>query len=67
MSRTGNFYDNAPMESFFHILKVELVHQGRWTTQAEARRALFEYIATTTDTACTRPLCIEHSSKPGSA
>src|SRR6201747_3081177 len=34
MSRTGNCYDNAPMESFFHTLKVELVHQCRWTTQA---------------------------------
>src|SRR3546814_1762728 len=29
MSRTGNCYDNAPMESFFHTLKVELVHQCR--------------------------------------
>ncbi|WP_443026103.1 IS3 family transposase [Sphingomonas sp. PB2P19] len=44
MSRTGNCYDNAPMESFFHTLKVELVHQCRWPTQAEARRALFGYI-----------------------
>src|SRR3546814_3794976 len=41
MSRTGNCYDNAPMESFFHTLKVELVHQCRWATQAEARQALF--------------------------
>lgn len=32
------------MESFFHTLKVELVHQRRWTTQAEARHALFGYI-----------------------
>ncbi len=44
MSRTGNCYDNAPMESFFHTLKVELVHQSRWATQAEARQALFGYI-----------------------
>lgn len=44
MSRTGNCYDNAPMESFFHTLKVELVHQCRWATQAEARQALFGYI-----------------------
>lgn len=43
-SRTGNCYDNAPMESFFHTLKVELVHQCRWATQAEARQALFGYI-----------------------
>ncbi|WP_188682473.1 IS3 family transposase, partial [Sphingopyxis bauzanensis] len=44
MSRTGNCYDNAPMESFFHTLKVELVHQCRWATQAEARQALLGYI-----------------------
>ena len=44
MSRTGNCYDNAPMESFFHTLKVELVHQCRWATHAEARQALFGYI-----------------------
>jgi len=44
MSRTGNCYDNAPMESFFHTLKVELVHQCRWATQDEARQALFGYI-----------------------
>ncbi len=44
MSRTGNCYDNAPMESFFHTLKVELVHQQRWATRDEARRDLFGYI-----------------------
>ena len=44
MSRAGNCYDNAPMESFLHTLKVELVHQSRWATQAEARKALFGYI-----------------------
>lgn len=32
------------MASFFHTLKVELVHQCRWATQAEARQALFGYI-----------------------
>ena len=41
MSRTGNCYDNAPMESFFHTLKVELAHQHRWATRDEARRDLF--------------------------
>ncbi|MBB5726637.1 transposase InsO family protein [Sphingomonas endophytica] len=41
MSRSGNCYDNAPMESFFHTSKAELVRQCRWTTQAEARQALF--------------------------
>ena len=40
MSRTACCYDNAPMESFFHTLKVELVHQRRWATRDEARRDL---------------------------
>jgi putative transposase len=44
MSRTGCCYDNAPMESFFHSLKVELVHPHRWLTREEARRDLFGYI-----------------------
>lgn len=44
MSRRGNCYDNAPMESFFHTLKVELVHQRRWPTREEARRDLFAYV-----------------------
>ena len=44
MIRTGNCYDNVTMEGFFHTLKVELVHQCRWATQAEARLALFGYI-----------------------
>jgi putative transposase len=44
MIRTANCHDNAPMESIFHTLKVELVHQCRWATQAEARQALLGYI-----------------------
>ena len=44
MSRTACCYDNAFMESFFHTLKVELVHQRRWVTRDEARRDLFAYI-----------------------
>jgi putative transposase len=44
MSRTACCYDNAPMESFFHTLKVELVHQRRWPTREAARRDLFAYI-----------------------
>lgn len=44
MSRTACCYDNAPMESFFHTLKVELVHQRRWPTHDEARRDLFAYV-----------------------
>ena len=44
MSRRGNCLDNAPMESFFHTLKVELVQQRRWATRDEARRDVFSYI-----------------------
>ena len=44
MSRKADCYDNAPMESFFHTLKVELVHQRWWATRDEARRDLFAYI-----------------------
>ena len=44
MSRRGNCYDNAPMESFFHTLKTELVHQRRWATREQARRDVFAYI-----------------------
>jgi putative transposase len=44
MSRRGNCLDNAPMESFFHPLKVELVQQRRWATPDEARRDVFAYI-----------------------
>ena len=44
MSRKGNCYDNAVMESFFASLKKELVHQEDYQTRAEARQSLFEYI-----------------------
>ena len=44
MSRRGNCYDNAYAESFFHTLKVELVHRRRFATRAEASAAIFEYI-----------------------
>lgn len=44
MSRTGNCWDNAPAESFFHTLKTELTHHRRYATRAEAKRDLFEYI-----------------------
>ena len=44
MNRTGNCYDNAPMESFFRTLKVERVHQCRRATRAEARQAPFGYV-----------------------
>lgn len=44
MSRKGNCYDNAPMESFFHSLKVEQVHHDDYRTRNKARSAIFDYI-----------------------
>ncbi len=44
MSRKGNCWDNAPMESFFHSMKVEWLHDQTFRTRAEARQAIFTYI-----------------------
>src|SRR5260370_17949145 len=44
MSRKGDCYDNAPMESFFHTLKTELVHHRQYATRKEATRDIFAYI-----------------------
>jgi putative transposase len=44
MSRNGNCYDNAPMESFFHTLKTELVHHRQYATRQEATCDIFAYI-----------------------
>ena len=44
MSRKGNCYDNAFVESFFRTLKVELVYERQFRTKAEARAAIFEFI-----------------------
>lgn len=44
MSRRGNCYDNAPMESFFATLKKELIHQTRYRTRDAARSDIFRYI-----------------------
>jgi transposase InsO family protein len=44
MSRKGDCYDNAPMESFFHTLKTELVHHRHYATRIEATRDIFAYI-----------------------
>jgi putative transposase len=46
MSRRGNCWDNAPMESFFATLKKELVHDEDYATREEARASIFEYIET---------------------
>ena len=44
MSRKGNCWDNAPMESCFGTLKTELVHQACYPTRDAARHDLFAYI-----------------------
>ena len=44
MSRNGNCYDNAVVESFFGVLKRECVNRTRYRTRDEARADIFEYI-----------------------
>jgi putative transposase len=44
MSRKGNCYDNAPMESFWGTLKNELVYHQRYVTREQAIREITEYI-----------------------
>ena len=44
MSGKGNCYDNAVMESFYHTLKIELVHGQRYRSRGEAQMAVFDYI-----------------------
>ena len=44
MSRKGNCWDNAAMESFFHSLKTEWVGFEDYKTRSEARISLFDYI-----------------------
>lgn len=44
MSRTGNCYDNAAMESFFATRKKECVHRHQFQNRPQARQAVFEYV-----------------------
>jgi putative transposase len=44
MSRAGNCYDNAAMESFWGKLKTELIHRRKFASPAEARTAIFEHV-----------------------
>jgi len=44
MSRKGNCYDNAPMESFWGTLKNELIYHCRYKTRQEAIKDITEYI-----------------------
>ena len=43
MSGTGNCYDNAPMESYWHSMKVEETHGQDFATRAAARHCIFAY------------------------
>lgn len=45
MSRKGNCWDNAVMESFFGTLKQELLQHHRFATRAEAEQAVVEYVS----------------------
>ena len=44
MSRKGDCWDNAPMESFFATLKTELIYGEQLKTQKEVKTGIFEYI-----------------------
>ncbi len=44
MSRKGNCWDNAPMESFYGRLKVELIYAKNYQSMEEARSGIFSYI-----------------------
>ncbi len=44
MSRKSDCYDNAPMESFWGILKTELVHHRRFKTRQQAIAEITEYV-----------------------
>jgi putative transposase len=44
MSRKGNCWDNAMMESFFATLKSELVNHQQYATHEQARASIFEYV-----------------------
>ena len=43
MSGTGNCYDNAAMESFFHTLKTEHIYFEYYLTREQAKQSIFEY------------------------
>ncbi len=44
MSRSGNCFDNAPMESFWGTLKQELIHHRHYKSRQEAMADITEYI-----------------------
>ncbi len=44
MSRRGNCWDNAPLESFFATLKKDLLRDAAFATRRQAQVAIFDYI-----------------------
>lgn len=46
MSRKGDCWDNAPMESFFGTLKTELVYHEHYKTRNQAKASIFDYVET---------------------
>ena len=46
MSRPGNPYDNAAMESFYSTLKIECLHRQEFARRDQAQAAAFDYIET---------------------
>jgi transposase InsO family protein len=46
MSRKGDCWDNAVVESFNATIKTELIHRTKWTTREQARAAIYTYIET---------------------
>ena len=44
MSKKGDCYDNAIVETFFHTLKTELVYREEYRTRNQAKKSIFEYI-----------------------
>lgn len=44
MSRRGNCWDNAIAESFFHTLKVELIHECKYNSREQAKQSIFHYV-----------------------
>jgi len=46
MSKKGDCFDNAAIESWFHSLKIEAIHGNTFNTRQQAKTAIFEYIET---------------------
>ena len=44
MNKKGGCWDNAVAKSFFHTLKVKLIHRMKLMTREEAKRKIFEYV-----------------------